>query len=407
MIKKKIIILTQQDLTPQNYKRQGIAELSKFSELFIFNLAPYSIRNYKINENLIKLKNNFFIKSLEEFTDMLQDIQPDYCINFFGINDIFYSISKILKKNNVKIICQNGSPLYDPPLILRLYFVLKTYFNIYFSKKENSQKKNLLPYSNKKNSIIYYINLLAKKIISKIKFYTKSPPDVSLISGRYRVNKFLLRSKKILNVSIQDYYVYKSSEKYEQVEKKYILFLDDCISLTEDWNTILNEPKPIDSLKYFKLFNETCDLFEKHYNLEVIIAGHPQGKFIKNYSQYFNNRKVVFDRTCDLTSNCEFVLSHFSTSIGYAIMYKKPILLLTSSDIERHRYGMKIAYLSLKLKVKLLFMDNININNLNLDKINQINFEKYDMYFKDLIRDNKCNESHMWEELINYLKYND
>ena len=60
-MKKKIIILTQQDLTPQNYKRQGIDELSKFFELFIFNLAPYSIENFKIKKNLIKFKNNFYI----------------------------------------------------------------------------------------------------------------------------------------------------------------------------------------------------------------------------------------------------------------------------------------------------------------------------------------------------------
>ena len=393
MIKKKIIILTQLDLTPQNYKRQGIAELSELSELYIFNLAPYSIRDFTMKENLIKFKNNFYIKSLEEFTDRLQNIQPDYCINFFGIDDIFYSINRILKKNNVKIICQNGSPLYDPPFILRVYFSFKTYFNTVKNKKNST--------------IFYYINLLAKKINSKIKFYTKSPPDVSLISGQYKVNKFLLRSKKILNVSTQDYYVYKNSKKYEKLKKKYILFLDDCISLTEDWNNVLRAPKPIDSLNYFKLLNETCDLFEKRYNLEVIIAAHPQGKFIKNYSQYFNNRKVVFDRSCDLTSNCEFVLSHFSTSIGYAVMYKKPILLLTSSEIEKHRYGMKIAYLSHKLKANLLFMDNININNLNLEKINQINSEKYDMYLKDLIRNDKCNESYMWQKLISYLKYND
>ena len=406
-MKKKIIILTQQDLTPQNYKRQGIDELSKFFELFIFNLAPYSIENFKIKKNLIEFKNNFYINSLDELIDQLQKIKPDYCINFFGINDTFYSIDRILKKNKVKIICQNGSPLYDPPLILRLFFLIKTFFNSYFLNIKKNKKNNITSYKDKINSTNNIINLFSKKIINKINLYIKSPPDISLISGNYKVNRYLLRSKKILNVSTQDYYTYKNSYKSKRFKKKYILFLDDCISLTEDWNTVVSEPRPIDSIKYFELLNETCEIFEKHFNLEVIIAAHPQGKSIKNYSEYFNNRKVVFDRTCELTSDCEFVLSHFSTSIGYAVMFRKPILLLSSSEFEKHRYGMKIAYLSYKLKVNILLMENINLNSLNIEKINQINHEKYDMYFKNLIRNEKCNETQMWQELINYLKYND
>ena len=39
---------------------------------------------------------------------------------------------KIFKENKVKIICQNGSPLYDPPFTLRLFFLFKTFFNFYF-----------------------------------------------------------------------------------------------------------------------------------------------------------------------------------------------------------------------------------------------------------------------------------
>ena len=95
------------------------------------------------------------------------------------------------------------------------------------------------------------------------------------------------------------------------------------------------------TLKYFEEMNNFFAKLEKKFNLEVIIALHPNC-FIKNYSKYFNFRRCIKSDTARLVRNSKFVLSHASsTAINFAVIYKKPIIYIITNEMQR-------SYLTLK-----------------------------------------------------------
>ena len=71
---------------------------------------------------------------------------------------------------------------------------------------------------------------------------------------------------------------------------------------------------------------------EKISKKEVIIAPHPKTK-IRNKSSLFGYRKVISNKTQELIKNADYVLTRNSTAITFALVYKKPIILIYTDEI--------------------------------------------------------------------------
>ena len=90
------------------------------------------------------------------------------------------------------------------------------------------------------------------------------------------------------------------------------------------------------STKYFKEMNDFFEIIEKKFNLEVVIALHPNC-FIKNYSKFFSNRKCIKFNTARLVKSSLFVFSHASsTAINFAIIYRKPLIYIITDEMKNN-----------------------------------------------------------------------
>ena len=131
----------------------------------------------------------------------------------------------------------------------------------------------------------------------------------------------------------------------------------------------------------------------KKFNLKVIISAHPRSDVIL-LSKYYKGREVFTQRTNELVKRSEFCIAHYSTSINYAVLHEKPIIFITTNDIDRcdHMRKCIMAY------VHYFNTSVLNISNdFHLPDINSINKKEYKQYKYDFIKSKNSLDGRFWK----------
>lgn len=106
-------------------------------------------------------------------------------------------------------------------------------------------------------------------------------------------------------------------------EEDICVFLDEALTHHSDFAVLSMEPA--DSDVYFTSMNRYFDFVEKSTGLRVIIAAHPRSHY-ESMSDVFGGREIIKGKTVELVAKCKLVVMHMSTSLSYAVLYKKPVI---------------------------------------------------------------------------------
>ncbi|MBI3793716.1 MAG: hypothetical protein HY280_03180 [Nitrospinae bacterium] len=101
------------------------------------------------------------------------------------------------------------------------------------------------------------------------------------------------------------------------------VFLDEGAAEHPDF--YLAGVEPADAGRYYPPMNRLFDFIEKKLGLKIVIASHPR----MNYDllpDVFEGREIVKDKTAELVARSKLVLMHSSQSIGFAVLFKKPVV---------------------------------------------------------------------------------
>jgi hypothetical protein len=378
---KTIVIIVASPLNEDIIKRIGFHSFKKKMNLIIFDCLPW-IRKKVIPNNLQYL--NFDIITIKDYIDFKKNIitlKCDFLIDFIGYNKHTRDIQICCKSNKILFISQSLYPIPTP--IVR---------------------------SNVFKSLIYSPRATINKIYSLIKrsIFNQLPldPDISLLVGDLSVNHLNINSRHKIFTTSQSWYDIEKEKKLISLKNKcpknYILFIDDCISQSIDF--VLTDQKSIISpTEYYILLNNFFNKIEQELSMPVIIAGHPNGKYIDHYANFFNSRNVFFDTTASLTINADIVLTHYSTAINYAILSKKSIILMNFDKLQKSYQGLILQNIAKILNCKIIEIDKP----LKLSKellISPINKTSYKLFIKNYISNEIIiNKLGQFENLINYL----
>ena len=201
--------------------------------------------------------------------------------------------------------------------------------------------------------------MLQKKIYNLI----KSNSDVLLIGGLASNNKF--KNKNIISAHSMDYEVYlKIKNKQTNGRDNYAVFLDE--NMVDHPDYFLQDLKPpATEIEYYETLRNFLKKFELKSDLKVKIALHPKRhKKVPNLLKEF---PYAFENTAELVMNSKVVLAHSSTSISYAILFKKPIILLTSNQIIKSWQQARIEKFSETLNSHIINMDNYSEQKLKIN----------------------------------------
>tara|TARA_B100000780_G_C21126367_1_gene457176 strand:- start:5900 stop:7075 length:1176 start_codon:yes stop_codon:yes gene_type:complete len=378
--KPNIFIALNSPLTKNVYSRIGIEELKPFFTITLLDFLdffnkestteisfePYSDENFEI----IRIQN------VDHVNSILSRKRAIFLLDCIGRSDHTYFIQSLCRQHIINYVHDGLANTIS-----------------------NSKIRNLLLYCLSKfpDFILVPISFIALKI--KNKYFIR--PDFVLSSSKIGTAWENSSKKRIFSGS-RDFFKSEECTKSSNMElnafnKPFILFLDDCLMDSFDFqlgakkSNILRED-------YFTMMKIFFDKIENQYNMPVIIAAHPVGSNYENYDKLFGDRKVFFEKTCELSRDCYFSMTHHSLSVNYPILYNKPIVFLQFDGLLEGVRNLQKEYYRF-LGADIFDISKESRHNL---KISHVNKKKYKSFTENHIYSSNKFLLHPYEPLINY-----
>ncbi len=388
------LILIAQPLNKRDFNRFGIKKLREIgNEVLIWDLT--------------------FIENQNQYLHINRDNKEKFdCYGLKVFNNKKELMSDLYNLDKDKYIILTYLTLSHKSFSFYRYLSLNFYYgipsiNVLPSSKYNLSIENYIKKFIRKLSIM---DLSIKNIFLKIliktnnKFKLIKNADFYLATGKHYKNN-LIGEKSILIPSCSfDYNTYLENSKYQNNEyKNHILFLDEYLPFHEDYH-IDGYRKLLDPKKYYFYLESFFKYISDKTNLEIIIAAHPRSQY-ERYPQFLKNYKIIKGQTCQLTRNSEFIICHGSTSISYAVIYKKPIIF-TTLEMIREIYPISFyAYeeISRELGCRQIIIDK-SINDIDIRRILSVNELKYEDYINNYLKHKDSKNISTWDSLDLFIK---
>jgi len=144
----------------------------------------------------------------------------------------------------------------------------------------------------------------------------------------------------------------------------------------------------IDPDLYYRNIQKTLENLKEYYRLDkIIVSEHPESEAIKEelkdkYQNFERSRR----NSQNLIKNADIVFAHYSTSIGMAVYYNKPVVLLIDENLRK----IKHIETAIETYEKNLYLPLIDMKNNDFSSLvnRQIDTAAYSNYVRKFMRDN-------------------
>lgn len=333
---KRIAILSRLPALEMLSKNFGIDYLSQNGFKVIFLDVSYLIDGMK-GQNLypdqapLATCETIVIKrfvELEVFVKKSADntVFIDFVAGLSEFNLKTGQIFKILKKYNAKyyVISDGDIPAF--------HYRNHSSDSSFFLKIKKAVKKPGLVFNLFTRKLIVFL-IKSSVLYQKPHrvFGMQDSPIVIAYLKRYGVN-----TSAIIPINSRDYDTYlEYTRDTTQIvtSTETCVFLDDGIPNHPDF--ALFDISPLNEVEYISSMNHFFDCVEEKTGLSVVIAGHPKTRF-SSASHPFGDRTFTRGNTVQLVAKSKMVIAHTSTSISFPVLFCKPIVLVTTSEMENH-----------------------------------------------------------------------
>ena len=291
---------------------------------------------------------------------------------------------------------------------LRLYRLFSRYGCIMFTfaqglmpngSKDISMARKILKYAgslvNARILALYFSNkapLLYKKL-KLIKDYDAVFATGSITAGMHKKNS------KVVPINYIDYdnYLRIRDDRNRLVDGDYCVYLDTNLPYDSDFKAL--KIKTVTPDKYYKALNRFFGLVEKKYGVEVVIAASPKSEYAEGS---FGKRRIYKYKTNELVKDCSFVIADLSTSIAYATLYKKAVILYYTDEIRNLSY-----FEGIKNFAAILDCNMYNVDSLGDEsrlEIKPVDLKKYDDYKYAYLTSKESENRSSKDIVLDYLK---
>lgn len=383
---KTIFILVESPFSERDIKRFGIDFLSESFNVIVLDCTQILKKDFykKYKEVAAKGRKIYDINHISQITSLVESLKNhSLAIDMLG---------SCLQSNRIRASLQKNKV---PRMILKLGLTPSLL---------NSGLRN----SNKSISIFLNSLNVLKGLLRRFRYFAlrSSRVNFALCSGLASLDDWRAKSAKHkIWAHSFDYDVFlEQASTVANCAKPYAVFLDEDMVYHSDYDHASLIP-PATEMKYFSGMNAFFDTFEKKYGLEVIIAAHPRARYDLRPGLW-GDRKLISGETATLVKNASVVLVHQSTSVSYAVLWKKPIVYLTSNELAESFLGGRIQSSSDLLGALLINVDQ-PISLPPVEKINIIDEELYYKYKEFYIKLPKTPELPVWNIFKEYIKQAD
>lgn len=378
----KIVFLVQSSFNKRDYKRFGFEIFIKDGfEVYVWDFTPFLFPRV---DKLVTPPDHFEYENLIRFkykkdavTALNELGKNTFIIPLFEYDFSNFCIFKAITKNNlpygmlISAAFPKANRKYSEGLIKRLSGVsLKQLFSRMLMK--------IPPYTNIKTANFFFTG------------GAKSLPKSSLIDSK----------TEVLWIHAFDYDIFLEQANESQREEKHIVFLDSNIAFNPEY--IYRGMTPLVSAKkYFLSLCRFFDRLEAKFGREVIIASHPRSHYEKSPG-VFQDRKIVRGKTAELVRKSKFVVLHWSVSLTFAVLFKKPMVFISTDELEKGSHAEMLNQ----------FASTFGKMPINIDETLDIDFDNelyvddkiYEKYKNDFIKIKGTEELPFWQVVSNKIR---
>lgn len=372
IVEKKVIYLSYIRLTDRVAKTWFIDDLIsknivvEFWDLISFMREPHSEHYELKSDYLTKIHS---LKDLKIRISQESRMRTVFVI-LFPFNSKTLRVHRMLSEMKVKkvYIDWGAMPIYDQSR------------NSNFMKKIWNNRKNIKALKNK-------ISRTILRIYQNSPYFEKF--DIVFTSGDIlEANR--LDAQKVIPLAFGDYMDFKQhSGSKNRRARKSAVFLD--INLPHQSDLLLASLQQINPTKYYSELDTFFLKLEKKFDLDIVIAAHPK---TSNNSKDFHNRSIYRMKTAELVRDAEFVISHQSTSISYAVLNNKPILFIYTDEMVNLYNNSVVA--EIDSLAKYFGVNPINISkNFEIQEnlIGKVLKNRYDEYIQNYVASKESQSS--------------
>ena len=103
--------------------------------------------------------------------------------------------------------------------------------------------------------------------------------------------------------------------------------------------------------------------------------------------------------------NSLLVITHYSTAISYAVLFSKPIMLVTTNEyFSSYRKDRFISY-SKALNKKVINVDDYNDNEITSSKLFNVDLSIYKKYIEIYLKEKSSARKNLWQIVIENLDH--
>ena len=183
-----------------------------------------------------------------------------------------------------------------------------------------------------------------------------------------------------INLVDYDHFILVKSRSERLVEGRFAVFLDIYLPHQSDLKIV--GLGAIDATNYYQSLNRFFGLLERQFGVKVAIAAHPKASYD---ATTFAGRPTIVGRTPELVRDAEFVISHHSTSLSYAVLNLKPVIFIYT-DAMRKEYALTVVSyvrdLAAYLNASIYNIDAIDIDaDLAVKPVSETRYDEYKYAF--------------------------
>ena len=341
---KAVTFIVARPLEERDYIRFGMRELvSHGVEINVIQISALVfsfVQPYK-NENSDYSFPIHTVSTLNELRRLLNKINTKRIIT---IGILPEKVTRVLKYSNdvelgMQMLGSSPSVSTHHPLLVRLKrLTLKSIYNkscTYINKEEHY-------------SVIFYAG--------------KAMLD--------HANKKKPQAKKIPCHSY-DYYLSQMISNKTTGNEEPIVFIDQMLPFHSDFKLLFGQ-KNVEYHKYYEKLNILLNKAAVLFNRNVIICAHPRVNELEfDYSEFFPGFLVEGGNTSQLIKQSFLCVTHYSTSIGMAVMHNKPVLLLNANLLRERNVEVNLLKFSNEINCSIIDIDTkykLCNSILNIDK---------------------------------------
>jgi len=389
---KKIIFLTESFFFKRDYDRFGIQVLKENGFIVeLWDLTPFLqpelYRGYKNNDSFKYEYYRLFIAQENAITALRKLRKDCFIVCLIGYNFKSYCIYRTISRNKLPyaLCLVSGTPLPSGKLYCSFVGKIRKIFKEPQRALHKVANRLFLP--------------------RYCKFMGIKSANIVLLGGarsvdylrHYPVDE---KTEKLWGHAL-DYDLYLEKKKaLPQTTSNVAVFLDEYVPFHPDY-LLANVESFSSPDEYYPILCKFFDKVEQVLGLNVVVAAHPKSNY-NEHPDYFCGRAVIKGKTMELVKEAKLVIAHSSTSIFFSVLFRKPLVIITTDSLDQSPQRLEIDAMAVALNKKI-----ININRkLDLDLNDELLMDDtvYSQFKEDYIKKMDSEDLPLWQMFANRVK---